>query len=129
MTQYQLVVLVVDDPDNCPDILEAWEAAGVSGVTIVESSGLGRFKRAGMRDDIPLLPSLADLFQSEEVRHRTLFSVVDSQEKVDQMAAAAQNVIGDLEAGDTGFMFVVPVSRIYGMGRAQDAGNLEAASE
>ena len=36
-----LVVLIVDDPDDCPSILDAWEAAGVSGVTILESSGLG----------------------------------------------------------------------------------------
>jgi len=129
MTQHQLVVLVVDDPNDCPDILDAWEAAGVTGVTILESSGLGRFKRAGMRDDLPLMPSLMDLFQSEEVRHRTLFSVVDSQEKVDQMVAAAQRVIGDLEAVDTGFMFVVPVSQTYGLGRAQNSNQRGEISE
>ena len=112
-----LVVLIIDDPDDCTDILDAWEEAGVTGVTILESSGLGRLRRAGVRDDIPLMPSLRDLFQSNEVPHRTLLSVVDSQDKVDVMVRSAQDVIGDLDHPHTGFLFVVPVLQAYGLGK------------
>ncbi len=113
----QLVVLIVDDPGDCPSILEAWEAIGVTGVTILESSGLGRYKRAGMRDDLPLMPSLRDLFESKEIPHRTLLSVVDDEAQVDDMVRIAEGIIGDFEEGHTGFMFVLPVSRVYGLGR------------
>lgn len=113
----QLVILIANDPEDCMPILEAWEALGVSGVTILESSGLGRIREAGIRDDIPLMPSLRDLFASKEVHHRTLLSVVDDAETVEKMIGAAQHIIGDLEKEHTGFLFVVPVTRVVGMGR------------
>jgi nitrogen regulatory protein PII len=112
-----LVVLVVDDIDRCSEVLDAWEAAGVLGVTILASTGLGRMRRAGLRDDLPLMPNLQDLLESEEVHHRTLLSVVDSQELVDKMVAIARQIIGDLEDPHTGFLFVVPVVQVYGLGK------------
>ncbi len=112
-----MVVLVVNNVDDCPAILDAWEEAGVLGVTILASTGIGHVRRAGLRDDMPLIPSLRDLLESEEVQHRTLLSVVDSQEMVDKMVAIAQQVIGDLEDPHTGFMFVVPVIQSYGLGK------------
>jgi len=114
-----LVVLIVDDPEDCRPILSGWENAGVSGVTILESTGLGRFKKAGLLDDIPLLPSLSDILSSGEIHHRTLLSVVDEQKVVDEMVAIAQGVIGDLDEKHTGFLFVVPVIQAYGLRRGQ----------
>jgi nitrogen regulatory protein P-II 1 len=111
-----LVVLIVDDPDECSPILDRWEEIGVSGVTILESTGLGRLRRAALRDDISIMPSLRDFFSSREVPHRTLFSVVKDQNTVDQMVNAAQDIIGDLRDPSTGFMFVVPVLKAYGLG-------------
>jgi nitrogen regulatory protein PII len=112
-----MVVLIVDDPEDCPGILEAWEQIGVSGVTILESSGLGRYRRAGLRDDLPLMPSLRDLFEGKEISHRTLLSVVDDEVVVDRMVDVATKIIGDLDEGHTGFLFVVPVTRAYGLGK------------
>ena len=112
-----LVVLIADDPDDCPAVLDAWEALGVTGVTILESTGLGRLRRAEMRDDLPLMPSLSDFLNAREVPHRTLLSVVDSEAIADQMAAAAQEIIGNLNDPHTGFLFVVPVLKAYGLGR------------
>jgi nitrogen regulatory protein PII len=112
-----LVVLIVNDIDDCPALMDAWEAAGVLGITILASTGLGHIRRVGLRDDIPLMPSLQDLLESEEVHHRTLLSVVDSQELVDKMVAIAQEIIGNLEDPHTGFLFVVPVIQAYGLGR------------
>jgi nitrogen regulatory protein PII len=112
-----LVVLVVDNIDQAPEILDAWEAAGVLGVTILGSTGLGHMRRASLKDDLPLIPSLRNLFESQEIHNQTLFSVVDSQEMVDRMVAVVQEVIGDLDNPHTGFMFVVPVSQVYGLGK------------
>ena len=112
-----LVFLIVDDPDHCEDILEGWEAAGVTGVTILESSGLGHLRRHGMREDLSIMPSLQDLLAMDEVHHRTLLSVVEEQAQVDRMVAIAQQVIGDLEQAHTGFLFVVPVLEVHGLGK------------
>lgn len=119
-----LVVFIVDDPGECTSILESWEAIGVTGVTILESTGLGRLKRAGLRDDLPLMPSIRDLLQSREVHHRTLLSVVDDQETVEKMVAVVQAEIGDLSQADTGFLFVVPVLQVYGTARGNKSAKL-----
>lgn len=115
-----MVVLIVDDPDNAPGVMTAWEEVGVTGITILESSGLGRIRQAaGLRDDMPLIPSLRDLLEGDETHHRTLFSVVKTQEEVDAMIAAAEREIGNLEEGHTGFLFVIPVLQVVGFGRGR----------
>jgi nitrogen regulatory protein PII len=114
---YFQIVFVLDNPDQCRDILDAWENAGIRGVTIFESSGLGRVRRAGIRDDLPLIPSLSDLFMGTETQHRTLFTVVKSQSQIEAIVKATKSVVGDLEQPDTGFLFVVPVSQVYGISK------------
>jgi nitrogen regulatory protein PII len=117
---YYLVVLIVNDPDDCPALLDAWDAAGVKGITILNSSGLGRLRNAGLREDLPLIPSLEDLFQSEEVYHRLMMSVVESQEMVDKLVKVTYKITGDLDRPHSGFMFIVPVSQVFGLDRATD---------
>jgi nitrogen regulatory protein PII len=109
-----LLVFVLDNPQQCPDILEAWEKAGVPGVTILESTGLGRV-RGVVRDDLPLLPSLTDLLSSQELRHRTLFAVIEDEATLERVIAATERVIGDFTRHHTGLLFVVPVSRVLGL--------------
>lgn len=110
-----LVVLVLDDPDRSHDILDAWEEAGAKGITILESTGIGRVRQSGLRDDIPLMPSLNDLFGSGETHNRTLFSVVDDLELAHALVSAAQNVVGNLEKANTGLLFVAPLVEVHGL--------------
>jgi nitrogen regulatory protein PII len=111
-----MVVLIVNDPADCPDILDSWEACGTTGITILESTGLGALRRKGLRDDIPLMPSLRDIFQGQETHHRTLISVVETEEMVDKLVDAAREILGDLDRPHSGFLFVAPVLRAYGLG-------------
>lgn len=119
-SEYFAVILIINDPEDCPVILDAWESAGVSGATILESTGLGRQKLAGLRDDLPLIPSLRDIFQSKEVHHRTILSVVKDEETVDKLVAISQEILGDLDHPHSGFLFVMPVLHAYGLGVRHD---------
>ncbi len=112
---FHLVMLVLDDPDKCRDVLRAWEASGAPGVTILDSTGIGRVRRAGILDNVPLMPSLSDLLRREEDHHRTLFSIVKDESQIEAIVQATQDVIGDLEHKDTGLMFVIPVSQVFGL--------------
>ncbi len=109
-----LLVLVLDELEKCTDVLDAWEAVGVTGVTILESTGLGRVRQA-MHDDFPLLPSLRNFLTRREMQHRTLFSVVEDEAILERAIAAAQQVVGDLSQPNTGLLFVVPVSQVLGL--------------
>jgi len=111
-----LVVLVLDDPGQCPDVLRAWDCAGVSGVTILESTGLRRLQNV-IWDDLPLVPAMRDLLGTRELHHRTLFTIVRDEETVDRVIAATQEVTGDLNLHHTGILFVVPVTRVLGLER------------
>ena len=111
-----LVVLVLDDPDQCNDVLDAWEGAGSTGITILESTGIGRVRKMGIQDNIPLMPSLRELFQSKETHHRTLFSVVQDEATVDALEEATRATVGNLNLEETGFLFVLPVVRAVGLG-------------
>ena len=117
---YYLVVMIVNDPEDCPSVLDAWEAAGATGVTILYSSGLGHLRRAGLMENIPLMPSLESLFHEEEIHHRTLMCVVEGQEMVDRLVSAAHAIAGDMDKPHSGFLFVVPVAQVYGLGRPGD---------
>jgi hypothetical protein len=63
------------------------------------------------------MPSLEDLFSGEEEQSRTMMSVVDRQEMVDNMVAIAHQILGNLENPHTGFLFVLPVIQAFGMGK------------
>lgn len=116
-----LVLLVLDDPDLTDALLDAWEAAGAKGVTILESSGIGRVRRAALRDDMPLMPSLRAILRGEEEHHRTFFSVVENEEQVEALAQAAQQVVGDFSQPNTGVIVALPISNVYGLPKVQPA--------
>lgn len=111
-----LIVLVLDNPDQCPDLLRAWDEVGVSGVTMLESTGLGRMQRC-IWDDLPLVPTIRDLLGTRELHHRTLFTVVGDEETVERVISATQEVVGDLNLHHTGILCVVPVIRVLGLER------------
>ncbi|MBI5290371.1 MAG: hypothetical protein HY872_00655 [Chloroflexi bacterium] len=114
----ELIVLVMDDPNKADEIVNAWLEAGVSGVTMLDSAGLGHFiSKRGTRDDLPVIPSLASLLRSREETNRTLFTVVPDNFDVEALAAATEKVTGTLDDPDTGILFVIPVRKAWGLHR------------
>lgn len=112
---YFMVMLIVDDLNLCPSVLDAWDATGVGGITILESTGLAKVRGANIRDDLPLMPSFAKLMQGREGRHRTLLTVVEGEEWVDRLVEATESILGDLNQPKNGVMFVLPVARALGV--------------
>lgn len=116
-----MVMLIIDEIDRCPDVFEAWESVGIKGITILESTGLGRIRQMfGYRDDMPIMPSLSKLMQSREEHHRTIFTVTRSEEKVDQLIDVTQRILGSLEQPNKGVIFVLPVLRAVGVAEWDD---------
>jgi nitrogen regulatory protein PII len=116
-----LVLLVLHDVSRTYEILDAWEEAGVGGVTILPSTGLGRIRqRLVLRDDIPLIPSLQDLLANgyEEMLNRSMFSIVDSEALADKLIEATESVLGDMSSPHNGIIAVLPVAKVHGLSRA-----------
>ena len=113
-----LVVFVLHNPDLLEEIMDAWKKAGVTGATIFFSTGMERLRQMkGIRDDIPLIPSLDDFYEAPETVSRTVFTAVKDEAMIDKIVAATQDLVGDLNNPDTGLLLVLPVARAYGLER------------
>ena len=66
---------------------------------------------------MPLFPSLSDLLEHDDLNHHTLFTMVEGDDLVERLIAAAQAIVGDFDAANTGILFTVPVGRALGLGR------------
>jgi nitrogen regulatory protein P-II 1 len=110
-----LILFVLDNPDKLEALLNAWEKAGTSGATVLASTGMNRMLNSGVRDDIPLMPSLEDFYKRAEDYHRTLFTIVKDDEVLQKIVDATQSVVGDLNQPNTGVLVVLPTAQVYGL--------------
>ncbi len=110
-----LILFILHDPEKLEQVLTAWEDAGVGGITILASTGLGRMKmNSALRDDLPLIPSLHDIISHEENLNRTLLTMVNGEAMVDKVVAVTEEITGQLALPNTGVLAVLPVARLYG---------------
>ena len=113
-----LVVAIVLNIQTCHDVARAWEEAGVTGATILDSIGMRHLmQQHNQRDDLPLMPSLRSLLASEEYNHRTIFTVVPDGFDIDDLIRRTEAITGDFDEPDSGLLFVVPVTKVRGLNR------------
>jgi nitrogen regulatory protein P-II 1 len=114
----KLILFILHDPEKLRKLLDAWKEAGVSGATVLFSTGLGRIDISdALRDDLPLIPSLEDFLPKVERLSRTVFTMIDDESVVDRVIAATQQVVGSLDEPDRGLLMILPVSKVYGLRR------------
>ncbi|KAB8141174.1 hypothetical protein F8S13_20450 [Chloroflexia bacterium SDU3-3] len=110
-----MVFLVLPQSDLLDAVLDAWRGVGVEDITVLQSKSMIQQTSRCNRDDLPLFPSMHDLFDNDEFDHYTLFSVVGSEDLIDRLIAATEREVGDLDRPDNGVMFALPVVRSKGM--------------
>lgn len=111
-----LVMIILDDLQRLPALLEAWQTIGVPGVTILQSAGAHRTRT--WLSSVGL-GALDRLFESDEVRRRTLLAVIEDDDLVAQAVAEAERVVGGFDRPDSGLLLVLPVSQVKGLRKAQ----------
>ena len=115
----EFILFVLNKPDSLEEVLTAWEKAGVSGITVLPSTGLGRIRqKEGLRDDIPLIPSLQDFYHHDPEFSHTLFTIVED-DLTGKVIAATEEVVGDLEEPGNGILVVLPIKSTHGYFRRE----------
>jgi len=113
-----LVIVILDNLERMHDLLHAWQTIGVPGVTIIESVGGYRARtwlsRAG-------LGALDRLFESEEVRRRTLLTAIEDEDLLAQAIAEAERVVGGFDRPHSGLLLTLPVTQVRGLHKVQSA--------
>ncbi|MEZ4592703.1 MAG: hypothetical protein R3D55_16385 [Chloroflexota bacterium] len=108
-----MLIMVLDDPSHLSDVLNAWDQAGVGGVTIIESTGINRVLKRHSAD--MAFVGFSQMFGSGRVGHNTLFTVIDDLELAETAVAATEAVLGDLTEPDKGIIFALPVAKTWGL--------------
>jgi CBS domain-containing protein len=111
-----LLIVILDDLERMPALLQAWRAIGLPGSTILESVGTHRaitwLGRVG-------LGALDRLFEADEVRRRTLLAAIEDEQLLAQAIAEAERVVGGFERPDSGLLLALPVAQARGLRKAQ----------
>jgi hypothetical protein len=110
----QMIMFVLDDPNQLDAVLDAWHSVGVSGVTIVESIGAYR-RRLARRVRGRYLFGLPGLRECTEQCQYILFAVVPDSRTVDMCLDAAERIMGDLAQPNTGVLAAWELSLAKGV--------------
>lgn len=110
----KLLVLITTHIDKGLAVAEAWEAAGASGVTLIESHGLHRLREKSKKLEIPLFVSMTSLLRQIEETNQTIFTIT-REDMIDTLIQAAESVLGSLSNADNGIAFSLDVERTFGV--------------
>ena len=108
-----LLIMVLDNSEKLNDVLHAWVAVGVPGVTILESTGLNRVlprDHAGS-----MFAGFSQIFGTGRVGHNTLFAVIESLDVAETAVKATEAIIGPLANPHTGIVFTLPIAKTWGI--------------
>ena len=109
----ELLVCVINDPSRVDEILEGFLEIGITGATIVDSYGMGRT----LIQDVPLFAGFRNLLSGPSKYNKTIFSVIDSKEKLTEGVAIIENILGDLSSPATGIVFTIPIDFVKGLSK------------
>ena len=111
----KMILFVLNDPTCLLDLMKAWEEAGVSGATVLSSTGMGRIHQSlTLRDDLPLMPSVSDFFVQSEDLSRTIFTVI-RDDLVERIIKVTGEIVGDLDQPGKGILIVLPIDNVHGL--------------
>jgi CBS domain-containing protein len=107
-----LLVVIIDDVDRLPDLLHAWHEIGVPGVTVLQSVGGHRTRRWLSQVGLDFLDRL---FDTEEIRRRTLLAAIEEESLLDQAIGEAERVMDGFERPNSGILLVIPITLARGL--------------
>jgi hypothetical protein len=108
-----LAILVLYNLNHFEEILAAWHDAGAAELTIIDGLGTRLPQEQARRDDLPILPTIRDLLQSDDAPRRVIFAAVPD-ETVDRLVQVTERILGDLRERGNGIFVALPLARVVG---------------
>jgi hypothetical protein len=107
-----MVMFVLDNTNQLDEVLDAWNALGVSGVTIMETMGSYRRRQRHYGARFLFAPMV---MEGSSRGNYTLFVIVPGEEMARKCADAAEAVVGNLNTPNTGVLFAWELSLVRGV--------------
>lgn len=107
----EVMFVVLNREDLLDEILQAFLDLGISGATVIESSGMGRL----MNGDVPIFAGLRRLLDgASRTYNKTIFTVIRDKDLALLASERIRAIMGHFLESDTGILFSIPVTRFYG---------------
>jgi nitrogen regulatory protein PII len=110
----KLVILITAQVEKGVEVAEAWEQAGATGVTLIDSYGLHNLRERSKSMELQMFVSMFNVMRQIEQTNVTLLTVIDD-DLVDSLIEAAGEVLGEIAKSHTGVAFVLDVDRVIGI--------------
>jgi nitrogen regulatory protein PII len=107
----KLLVFILNNEEYLEEVLEAYVEAGVTGATIIDSEGMGRF----LAYEVPLFAGFREFLKGNKPYNKTIISVVRDQDTVERVKKLLDEVVGNLDNPGTGILFTLPVDWATGL--------------
>jgi len=112
----KLIIFITARIDESSRIGEAWLAAGVPGVTILEAHGIRRLQKAAKGAEIlPGMMSLLDIMRQNNETSIIMLSAVENDAVVDAVIQQTEAILGNLREPNNGILLVVDLERVIGI--------------
>lgn len=105
-----MIMFVLNDIQLTDAILESWSSIGISGATIIESSGLHR----RLKKSIPMRYAF-NISESVETGNLTFFVMVETDRMVKACLESIEKITGDLNEPNTGVFSAWPILTVKGI--------------
>ena len=110
----QMLLLVLNQVDKLDDLLESLMKNGISGATILNSTGM-MHELAKNEEYQPIFGSAWYNIDSNRTDSKTIFLVLD-EKQVDKVRSVVRQVIGDISKPNTAVLFTLPILSTEGIG-------------
>lgn len=111
-----MIMFVLDETTHLDEILDAWTKDGVTGATVIESTGLHRrLKHLPMRYAYGTSPF-------EEEGNFTVFVAVEDEGMIQKCLDSIERVVGNLNEPGTGIFTAWPLSMTKGIRQREGKG-------
>ncbi|SEU31917.1 hypothetical protein SAMN05443270_5182 [Lacrimispora sphenoides] len=114
-----VLFIVLNTVDSLDDILSGFVREGISGATILDSQGMGSAIVNNENRSAPLFSALHMLLSDSHPYSKTIFTVLENESLVDKAVAVVQEAVDGISGIGGGFMFTVPIGKVYPMNRKE----------
>ena len=105
------IVFVLNKEELLEQVLQGYAELGISGGTILDSEGMGRF----LTYEVPLFAEFREFMKGNKPYNKTIFSVVRDESVIPQLQSVLEDICGKFTDPGTGILFTIPVDWAVGL--------------
>ncbi|KAB3530066.1 hypothetical protein [Alkaliphilus serpentinus] len=109
-----VLFIVLNKTEYLDDILTEFVNIGVKGATILDSQGMAS-ALVNNNDKVPIFGSLRSFLDSSRPFNKTIFTLVETDELLDEAMNSVNRLVGGFNHKGLGIMFSIPVGKICGV--------------